>query len=76
VVCGERNYQAEGELISMCGFLDFLGRNKQKYERCSENYAKCIDEVKLLSLDLAKADEKIKQMEKVLPRPMPTDEKG
>jgi len=57
----------------MCGFLDFLGRNKQKYERCSENYAKCIDEVNLLSLDLAKADEKIKQMEKVLPRPAPPE---
>jgi len=47
----------------------FCSGSNQKYARCSENYAKCIGEVNLLSSDLAKADEKIKQMEKLLLRP-------
>lgn len=58
----------------MCDFLDILfGGNKQKYERCSENYAKCSNEVSLLSAELANRDEEIKQLKLLISRPAPPE---
>ena len=58
----------------MCNFLDLLsGGYKQKYERCSTNYAQCQKRAADLNEELAKADEKIKQLKLLLPRPAPPE---
>lgn len=54
----------------MCNFLDILsGSYKQKYEQCSANYARCNKRLIDLDAELAKADERIKQLKLLVPRP-------
>lgn len=62
----------------MFNLLDFLGDLfcsgcKQKLERCSANYAQCQKRAADLNAELAKADEKIKQLELLVPRPAPPE---
>lgn len=54
-------------------FIDnlFCSGYKQKYERCSANYAQCQKRAADLNAELAKADEKIKQLELLVPMPPP-----
>ena len=52
-------------------FLDIITPYKKPFERCSENYAKCMSEVTLLSAELADAENTIEQMKLLLPKPIP-----
>jgi hypothetical protein len=60
----------------MCSLLDLLGDisgYKAKYERCSINYANCSRRADDLDAELTKADEEIKRLKALLPRPAPPE---
>jgi len=55
-------------------FIDSLFRGpyyKQLYERCSENFANCDNDKQWLVKQLAQRDELIRQLELLVPRPVP-----
>jgi len=56
-------------------FIDnlFCSGSKQKYERCSANYAQCQKRLIDLDAELAKADDMIKKLKLLVPRPAPPE---
>ena len=60
----------------MFNWQDFLGDlsgYKLKYERCSANYAECSSDLKDVGSRLIKAENTIKQLELLVPRPAPPE---
>ena len=62
--------------MSITSWRDFLGEisgYKTKYERCSANFAQCHDVVLELGKKLDQAEETIRQLELLVPRPPPPE---
>ena len=60
----------------MFNWQDFLGNlsgYKLKYERCSTNFAECSSNLKDIGSKLIKAENTIKQLELLVPRPAPPE---
>ena len=58
------------------GFIDAIingPKYKQKYERCSANYAECSVNLKDVGSRLIKAENTIRQLELLVPRPAPPE---
>ena len=60
-------------MFSWQDFLGDLSGYKLKYERCSTNYAECSSNLKDVGSRLIKAENTIRQLELLVPRPAPPE---